>query len=209
MATGIVFLLTSDSDLKASLMEELSARAITVEPAASVADLWACRGDCQGGGFSIVVDVASLGPNPVSVIANITAHNSPTPIIVLIQGSDVPLAVDLMRAGAFSVLEKCSDMDHLVTCIESAFKSNGLAPRRRQAAIRHIALTDSEQEVLRLTLAGASNKEIARELDISLRTVAIRRAKLVEKLGARNRAELIRLAIEAGLCRQDGEAAVG
>lgn len=61
------------------------------------------------------------------------------------------------------------------------------------------ALTDSQATVLRLTAAGLRNKEIAAKLDVSLRTVAIRCRAIMDKLGASNRAELIRKAIELGL----------
>lgn len=206
MAAGTVLLVTRDSDLKSSLTEALSADAVAIEPTLSGEELLASRRDWQAGGCSIVVDAASLGTNAVSAIADLAARTSPAPVIVLLQDGDVRFTVDLMRAGAYHVIDKC-DSAFLVTCIESSLKPDGLAQRRKQAAMRQVVLTASEQEVLRLTVAGLSNKQIAHRLELSLRTVNMRRAKLLEKFGASSRTDLIRLAVEAALCRQEGEAA--
>ena len=209
MATETVLLVTSDSDFKSSLAGAMSAHGISVEPASSVERLLnSIERDWLAGGRSIVVDFTSLDPSAISVIADLGARTNSTPTIALIEVGDVRLAVDLMRAGAHDVVEKQGDLAHLVVAIRSSLIPNSSTEQRRMA-IRHAVsgLTASEREVLRLTAEGSSNKEIARELEISLRTVAIRRAKLMEKLGASNRAELIRLAIEADLCRHDGEMA--
>ena len=208
MATDTVLLVTSDSDLESSLTEALSAHAIIVESASSVERLLSSvERDWQVGGCTIVVDDTSLGSNGISVMADLTARTNPTPIIALVRVGDVRLAVNLIRAGAYDVVEKQGHSEHLMVSIRSSLISNGRAEDHRRAAIRHAAsgLTASERGVLSMTVAGFSNKEIARELDISLRTVAIRRAKLIEKLGASNRAQLIRFALEAGLCGHNGE----
>jgi FixJ family two-component response regulator len=61
-------------------------------------------------------------------------------------------------------------------------------------------LSDEECQLLRAVGLGTLNKQIARGMKVSLRTVQFRRAALMQKLGARTRADLIRLAVESGLC---------
>jgi FixJ family two-component response regulator len=105
-----------------------------------------------------------------------------------------------MKAGAADVLAKPVDTDRLVRAVrDTLHEANGrdaTLGRRHAVEDRGFAhLTPREREVLRLIAGGASNKEAGRELSISPRTVEVHRARVMEKLGARNAADLTRIVL--------------
>jgi two-component system response regulator FixJ len=123
------------------------------------------------------------------------------PIIVITGQSDVQTAVGAMKAGAFDFLEKPYEDVVLLASIEAAFASVP-ADRLQQvqdAALRVGRLSPREKEVLDALAAGASNKVIAFDLGLSVRTVEVHRARMMERLGTRQLAEAIRIAIMATL----------
>nr|WP_298929336.1 LuxR C-terminal-related transcriptional regulator [uncultured Erythrobacter sp.] len=111
--------------------------------------------------------------------------------------------VDAIKSGALDYLSLPLDPDRFARClqrIEKEAEVYGAARRRMIEARDRIAnLSNREREVLEWLSEGSSNKVIARELDISPRTVEIHRANMMNKLGARHAAEAVRLKIEAKL----------
>ncbi len=111
--------------------------------------------------------------------------------------------VEAIKAGALDYLSLPLDPDRFSRClarIEKEAEMFGLARRRMiEARDRISSLSTREREVLDWLAEGSSNKVIARELDISPRTVEIHRANMMSKLGARHAAEAVRLKIEAKL----------
>ena len=111
--------------------------------------------------------------------------------------------VDAIKAGALDYLSLPLDPDRFARClgrIEKEAEMFGQARRRMiEARARISSLSTREREVLDWLTQGSSNKVIARELDISPRTVEIHRANMMTKLGARHAAEAVRLKIEAKL----------
>jgi len=120
------------------------------------------------------------------------------PIIFLSAFGDVPTTVRAIQGGAVDFLEKPASKEILIERIESAFTVD--RRRRLEAASendildRFRQLTPREQEVLGLTTQGFTNKDIARQLGISPRTVENHRARMMEKMRAANLAELCRMA---------------
>ena len=117
------------------------------------------------------------------------------PVIIMTGHGDVPLAVQAMKAGAIEFLEKPFEKATLLDAIESAFQHVKVAadfsksrPEQRPDRI----LTDREREVFDLLIEGQQNKVIAHKLGISTRTVEVHRARVMEKLGARNLADLVK-----------------
>lgn len=125
-------------------------------------------------------------------------RNCLLPIIFLSAFGDVPTTVRAIQGGAIDFLEKPASKEILIERIESAFAED--RRRRHEAASEnHILerfrqLTPREQEVLGLTTQGFTNKDIARQLGISPRTVENHRARMMEKMRAANLAELCRMA---------------
>jgi len=123
-------------------------------------------------------------------------------IVFLTGHGEVPLAVEAMRAGALDFIEKPSTDRDILDVVERACQAYSQCHARRLteavAKQRIATLTGREQEVFERVALGRQNKEVARDLEISPRTVEIYRARVMYKLEADNLSELIRVAIAGG-----------
>jgi len=127
------------------------------------------------------------------------------PVIVMTGHGDVPLAVEAMKLGALDFLEKPFEDDRLIGMIETVLSQNesgatGEAIAADMAA-RVASLTQRERQVMQGLVGGQSNKVIAREYDISPRTVEVYRANVMTKMQADSLSELVRFAIRAGVIK--------
>jgi two-component system response regulator DctR len=124
------------------------------------------------------------------------------PVIFLTGHGDVPTAVSAVKRGAFDFVEKPFSNNALVDRVENALLASAsalLARRRKDVTARALAeLTEREREVMRLVIDGRPNKLIADELDISVRTVEVHRARVFEKMNVKSAVELANLVREAG-----------
>jgi two-component system response regulator FixJ len=123
-------------------------------------------------------------------------------VIVVTGQGDTQTAVRAMKAGAIDFLEKPYSDRALLGSIEAAFGRESHFDRDRDiadAARRIASLSPREREVLDGLLAGRPNKLIAYDLGISVRTVEVHRARMMERLGMRQLAEVIRLGVMARL----------
>jgi FixJ family two-component response regulator len=123
-----------------------------------------------------------------------------TPVFMLENSPVVDAAVIAMKAGATDVITKPIDSEHLVRAVREALRQDihisAADAGRRTIEVRGFAqLTPREREVLQLITNGQSNKEAGRELGISPRTIEVHRARVMEKLGARNTADLMRIVL--------------
>lgn len=119
------------------------------------------------------------------------------PVIFLTGHADVPTAVDMVKRGAFDFCEKPFSDNALVDRIEHAIGRSRevLAARREQSLLRgRLAdLTERERDVMRLVVEGLPNKLIADQLDISVRTVEVHRARIFDKMDVKSAVELVNL----------------
>ncbi|MES2718937.1 MAG: response regulator [Pseudomonadota bacterium] len=119
------------------------------------------------------------------------------PVIFLTGHGDVPTAVAAVKRGAFDFVEKPFSDNALVDRVVQALEVSAQAIQRRRARQqlqRSLAeLTDREREVMERVIAGLANKLIADELDISVRTVEVHRARMFEKMNVRSAVELANL----------------
>jgi two-component system, LuxR family, response regulator DctR len=119
------------------------------------------------------------------------------PVIFLTGHGDVPTAVAAVKRGAFDFVEKPFSDNALVDRIELALQNSEAAIRTRLAqrtVKRRLAdLTERERDVMRLVIEGRANKLIADELDISVRTVEVHRARVFEKMEVKSAVELANL----------------
>ncbi|WKB50977.1 response regulator transcription factor [Eleftheria terrae] len=124
------------------------------------------------------------------------------PVIFLTGHADVPTAVAAVKRGAFDFVEKPFSDNALVDRIEQALQlSAQVLGRRREAQAIHkklADLTERERDVMRLVIDGRPNKLIADELDISVRTVEVHRARVFEKMEVKSAVELANLLRGAG-----------
>jgi two-component system, LuxR family, response regulator FixJ len=149
----------------------------------------------------ILLDVRMPGISGLELLEQLSDNDARLPAIVMSAYGDVPMVVRAMKAGALNFLEKPCRDQQLWEAIQEAVKWD--AVNRQQVALRTKAthrlgrLTAGENDVLRLLIDGKSNKTIAAELDLSVRTIEVRRAKLMKKMKAESLAELLRLALAA------------
>jgi two-component system response regulator FixJ len=123
--------------------------------------------------------------------------NDRLPVIVITAYSEVQAAVRAMKAGAVDFIEKPYRDDLRLNAIEAGLRRAGRTDTAREttdAAKRIAALTPRERQVLTALVGGNPNKVIAFDLGISVRTVEVHRARMMERLGARQLAEVVRLA---------------
>ncbi len=119
------------------------------------------------------------------------------PVIFLTGHGDVPTAVAAVKRGAFDFVEKPFSNNALVDRVELALQASAqalLLRRAQRARSRALAeLTERERDVMRLVIAGRPNKLIAEELEISVRTVEVHRARVFEKMDVKSAVELANL----------------
>jgi two-component system response regulator DctR len=119
------------------------------------------------------------------------------PVIFLTGHADVPTAVDLVKRGAFDFCEKPFSDNALVDRIEQAIgrSCEVLAARRERTLLqaRLAELTERERDVMRLVVEGLPNKLIADQLDISVRTVDVHRARVFDKMEVKSAVELVNI----------------
>ena len=154
----------------------------------------------------LVLDMRLPAMQGAEVLRQLKLRNAAIPVVVVTGFGDVPSAVDAMKAGAVDYLQKPVDPRSFVAAVRAALRLNEEKHTEQslaQAAKDKLAaLSDDERSVYRLLLSGNSNKQIAANLQIGLRTVELRRANLLKKMEAGSLPELVRLAILGGLSQE-------
>ena len=153
----------------------------------------------------VLSDVRMPGIDGIELLKLMKAQHSPFPILIMTGHGDVPLAVEAMKLGAVDFLEKPFEDDRLVAMIESAIRQAEPAVKiealSQEIAARVASLSPRERQVMDGLVAGLSNKLIAREYDISPRTIEVYRANVMTKMQAGSLSELVRLAMRAGMLK--------
>jgi two-component system, LuxR family, response regulator FixJ len=150
----------------------------------------------------VLLDVRLPGMSGLDVQAQLLKMRTDLAVIVVTGQGDVQTAVRAMKAGATDFLEKPYSDHVLLGSIEAVFARKSRSDRELDIAeaVRRVAtLSPREREVLDGLLAGRPNKLIAFDLGISVRTVEVHRARMMERLGLRQLAEVIRLGVMARL----------
>lgn len=146
----------------------------------------------------VILDVHMPGRSGIDILKSLNADEYPAPIFIISGQGDIPMAVNAIKQGAFDFIEKPFDADTVVQRVREAIEATA---RRKDAKgglqdfPGHETLTPREREVLEQITGGASNKEAGRTLGISPRTIEVHRARIMEKLGARNAADLVRIVL--------------
>jgi FixJ family two-component response regulator len=150
----------------------------------------------------VLLDICMPGPSGLEILNVLGARSYPAPIFMLSGRDDVRSVVEAIRNGAFDFIEKCLDAEEIVTRVGD---SVDLWARDRQSASIYQSqllsfpgcdrLTPREREVLSQITAAASNKEAARNLGISPRTIEIHRGHIMQKLSAKNSVDLMRIVL--------------
>lgn len=190
----LIHLIDDDEAVRSSLALLISTVGLRVQawadPLAFMAGF-----DRQGIG-AIVLDVRMPGISGLSVLDQLVAQGVDQPVIMLTGHGTVEMCRRAFKAGAAEFLEKPVDDEALLEALQNAVRAHVKSRERHQAdraaRERYAQLSAREREVLGLIVAGLTNKEIGRALDVSPRTVETHRANLFAKLQAESLAQLIR-----------------
>jgi FixJ family two-component response regulator len=146
----------------------------------------------------ILLDVRMPGRSGLDILKELNAQQYPAPILVMSGMGDIPMAVEAIRSGALDFIEKPFEGPTLAQRVQDAIdasdRRHALQPGSGDFAGSD-QLTAREREVLTQIAGGASNKEAGRQLGISPRTIEVHRARIMEKLGAKNAADLVRIVL--------------
>jgi RNA polymerase sigma factor (sigma-70 family) len=151
----------------------------------------------------LVLDLRMPDMTGLELQQALRAKGCTIPIIFLSAFGDIPTSVQAIKAGAVDFLEKPIGTDELLARIDEALTEDRLAREDAAEALeirgRAAQLTPRENEVIVLATKGLTNKEIARHLGISPRTVENHRARVMEKMQAENIADLCQMAAVCAL----------
>jgi two-component system response regulator FixJ len=151
----------------------------------------------------LLLDIRMPGMDGLEVLARVVERKLPLAIIMITGHADVPTAVRAMKTGAVDFIEKPFTQDTILNAVAKAFDSltdaQPTSAEVKQISDRIAHLSPRERDVLERLVDGLTNKEIARELDISPRTVEVYRAGVMDKMSARNLSALVKMGLAAGL----------
>jgi two-component system response regulator FixJ len=196
MPEATVFIVDDDPAVRTGLGALIESSGYAVETFGSAEDFLA-RPEPRSPGC-VLVDVRMPGMGGLELQRELKRRGIALPVIIITAHGDVPMAVAALKAGAVDFLEKPFDSDALLAAIEQAVSQAPQAETAAGLGTRFGQLTPREREVMELVVAGLPNKAIAFRLQIAVRTVEIHRARVMEKTGARNLAQLVRLVLQAG-----------
>jgi FixJ family two-component response regulator len=145
----------------------------------------------------LVLDIRMPGMSGLELQQHLNRRGSMLPVIFITGHGDVPMAVQAMKEGAFEFVQKPFRdqdlLDRINHALEQDRENRSTLALRTDVLQRLESLTAREKQVLDLVVDGAANKVIAIDLGLSERTVEIHRAKVMEKMGARSVAHLVKL----------------
>ena len=198
-----VYVIDDDEAMRDSLDFLLGASGFCVHvfesAAAFLAALPVARSGC------VVTDIRMPGMDGLELLQRLKNEKVALPVVIMTGHGDVPLAVDAMKLGAADFVEKPFDDERLIGAIRAALSRASDAMNgetvSQDAAVRIASLSGRERQVMEGLVAGLSNKIIARDHGISPRTVEVYRANVMTKMQAANLAQLVQLAIRAGVLR--------
>jgi two-component system, LuxR family, response regulator FixJ len=196
---GTVHIVDDDLSLLRALQRLLRSAgytAVTYGTAAAIIDAAPRLSGC------LLLDLRMPDIDGFEVLAQLVKSGVHLPVVVVTGHGDVATAVQAMKAGALDFIEKPIGEDRLLAAIETALREGAQKTRddeAGQAAQRMAPLSPRERQVLEGIVAGKANKLIAYDLDISVRTVEVHRARLLVRLGVHSLAEAIRIAVMATL----------
>ncbi|PZA13047.1 DNA-binding response regulator [Rhodopseudomonas palustris] len=202
MPKGTVHVIDDDLAMRESIEFLLSSAGYEVrlyESAQTFLDLPDVEFGC------ILSDVRMPGIDGLDLLKRQKAAGSKLPILIMTGHGDVPLAVEAMKLGASDFIEKPFDDDRLIGLIELALKQAQEGAKSeavmQDLAARIQSLSPRERQVMDGLIAGMSNKVIAREFDISPRTIEVYRANVMTKMQASSLSELVRMAMRGGVIK--------
>ena len=200
MTEPIVHLIDDDEAIRSALSFLLEVNDLPARTYASALEFLEVVDTLKSG--CIVTDVRMPEMSGLELVRKLKERGVTLPVVAITGHGDVPLAVEAMRAGVVDFIEKPFDDEVLLRSIRMALDTRVEADFHAQERQRFeqmlTTLSGRETEVLRGVIAGKMNKVIAFELGISIRTVEVYRANVMNKTRANGLSELVRIALLAG-----------
>ena len=198
-APPVIFVVDDDSHVREAI------RAVLEEDGQTVEDYPTCEAFLEayrpGREACLLIDAYLPGMNGLELLQRLHDAGHRLPAIMITGNSDVPMAVQAMKAGASDFIEKPIGRSELLASVERALEqsrdSNKLSAWRETAANHIAGLTPRQRQIMELVLAGHPSKNIAADLGISQRTVENHRASIMKKTGSKSLPALARLALAA------------
>ena len=195
----VIFVVDDDSHIREAI------RAVLEEDGRTVEDYATCEAFLEayrpGREACLLIDAYLPGMNGLELLQRLRDAGHRLPAIMITGNSDVPMAVQAMKAGALDFIEKPIGRSELLASVERALEQSRDSSKLfawREAAANHIAgLTPRQRQIMELVLAGHPSKNIAADLGISQRTVENHRASIMKKTGSKSLPALARLALAA------------
>ncbi|TLY50897.1 MAG: response regulator transcription factor [Gammaproteobacteria bacterium] len=195
----LVLVVDDDASIRSAIRRLLVSAGLAVEVYASGTELMQRTQFDRPG--CIILDVHMPGMSGLEVQAALNQRQVEVPVIFLTGTAEVPIAVSAMREGAIDFIEKPFDNDALLARVRQAIDRSRRQldgeSERQDVSRRLESLTQRERSVLELVVAGKTNKEIARELGSSHRTIEIHRRHIMEKMAVGTLADLVRMRLLA------------
>ncbi|MGD1017090.1 MAG: chemotaxis protein CheB [Roseiarcus sp.] len=194
-----IFVVDDDDRIREALRAVLEDDGRVVETYASCEDF--LDAFHPGNSACLLIDAYLPGMSGLELLRKLREDGHHLPSIMITGNSDVPMAVEAMKAGALDFIEKPIGREELIASIERALElsqdSNKLQEWRESAATHLAGLTPRQREVMNRVLAGEPSKNIAADLGISQRTVENHRASIMKRTGSKSLPALARLALVA------------
>ncbi|MGO4551324.1 response regulator transcription factor [Lysobacter sp. 2RAF19] len=195
-ASPVVHLVDNDPRVLKSVARLLASAGIETQSSTSSDAFLECYdADVPG---CVVLDLAMPGRTGLDVQRSLHDRNMDVPIVFLSGCADVPTTVRAMKAGAVDFLVKPIDGETLLAAVRDGIAQDRRRRERkvenRDLQIRLDSLTPRERELLPHLISGKLNKQIAADLGVVEKTVKVHRAHVMQKLGVRRLADLVRLA---------------
>src|SRR6516164_1264975 len=193
---AIVAVIDDDQSVREALHGLLETVALDVELFVTVEDF--LRASHSRAPDCIILDVRLPGPSGLDFQAQLARANVHTPIVFITGHGDIPTSVRAMKGGAIEFLTKPFRDQELLDAVWSGIERAraGRAEAQVVARLRQrfASLTTREREIMALLAAGRSNKQIAGQMGISEVTTRVHRKQVMQKMGARSLADLVRMA---------------
>jgi two-component system response regulator FixJ len=200
VSKGAIFIVDDDADVRTALSAAFARNGYTVTALADGGAL--IKAAHSQTPACILLDVYMPGRSGLDILKELNADEYPAPILMMSGQGDIPMAVEALKSGALDFIEKPFDTETVLSRVRDA--TEAWERRRSNAGTSKIRasrfpgrelLTQREIDVLDQISVGASSKEAARQMGISFRTVEVHRSRIMEKLGAKNSVDLMRIVL--------------